>query len=115
MKLIACCGLDCGVCDMRQAAGSPGTQREFAQWFKDKLNKDVKPEDIGCTWCRGDRDGHWSPDCWILECCAVRHGLEHCSQCGEFACDRLREWARGNDRYAAAFELLRAMRESGPG
>ena len=108
-ELVACCGLDCGACDMRQAAGNPAMQREFAQWFRDNLGRDVAPSDIGCTWCRGEREGHWSADCWILQCCVDRHGRAHCSECPEFPCEKLEEWAGQNARYAAALERLRAM------
>jgi len=109
--LIACCGLDCSECDMRKAAKDPEMQRDFARWFKEKLGKDVDPADIGCTWCRGDREGHWSPDCWILECCVGTHGRENCSTCPEFPCDRLRDWAAQNERYTAALERLRRLRQ----
>ncbi len=108
--LIACCGLDCGSCDMREAASDPKKQQEFARWFKEKLGQDVRPEQIGCTWCRGDRKGHWSADCWILKCCLDEHGFDHCSDCPDFACSRLEEWAEQNNRYAAALERLRGMR-----
>lgn len=108
--MIACCGIDCGSCDMRLATGDPAKQREIAQWFKDNLNKDIRPEDVGCTWCRGEREGHWSPDCWILQCCMDRHGRQHCSECPDFICLKLRDWAAQNDRYGAALERLRRMK-----
>jgi len=108
-RLIACCGLDCTDCDMRAASTDPELQRRIAKWFEDKLGKDIPPEAIRCTWCRGERDGHWSGDCWILECCMDDRGLKHCSECPDFACDRLEEWAAQNERYAAALARLRRM------
>ncbi len=109
-ELIACCGLDCSDCDMRAAASDPEMQQEFARWFRSNLNQHVDPEDIGCTWCRGEREGHWSADCWILECCVDKHGREHCSECPDFPCSKLRDWAAQNERYAAALERLRGMK-----
>lgn len=113
-RLIGCCGLDCGECDMRQAVGNPKLQREYARWFKENLNQDVRAEKIGCTWCRGDRnpDKHWSADCWILKCCVDDHGLEYCSQCRDFACAGLEEWSGQDARYAAALNRLRQMRRA---
>ena len=108
--LVGCCGLDCSDCDMREAAGDPDKQRQFARWFKEHMGLDVAPETIGCTWCRGEREGHWSADCWILKCCADGRGLGHCSDCPDFACARLVDWAGQNDRYREALERLRRLR-----
>jgi len=109
-RLIAACGLDCTDCDMRQAATNPETQRKFAIWFKENRSLDVKPETIRCSWCKGDRSDHWSPDCWILKCCVDEKGLAHCSQCEVFPCPRLMEWSRKNDRYGQALARLSSMR-----
>jgi hypothetical protein len=95
---------------MREAAGNPEMQRQFAKWFQDNLKLDVAPEDVRCSGCRGPRATHWSPDCWILKCCADEHGRRHCSECPEFACRQLRDWAAQSPRYAAALEWLRSRR-----
>jgi hypothetical protein len=63
-----------------------------------------------CKGCHGDRSIHWSSDCWILKCCVDDHGLEHCSECDTFPCDRLVEWSGGNDSYTSALQRLRRMR-----
>ena len=34
---------------------------------------------------------HWSPDCWILECCVDKKKLEFCYECEDFPCDKLTE------------------------
>lgn len=96
---------------MRAAVGNPKLQQEFARWFRDNAGQDVRPESIGCTWCRGDRTTgrHWSHDCWILTCCVDRHGHDNCSQCSGFPCPRLKDWAGQNERYAAALDRLREM------
>jgi hypothetical protein len=111
-RLIAACGLDCTDCDMRQATTNPELQRTIARWFKEKRNRDVKPEEIHCTWCKGDRSGHWSADCWILKCCVDGKGLHYCSECPQFPCPPLGEWSRQNDRYGRAYARLLAMRSA---
>jgi putative nucleotidyltransferase with HDIG domain len=69
----------------------------------------VSAEDIRCKGCKGDRDRHWSPDCWILTCCVDERGLEFCNQCEVFPCTRLAEWASTSPRYTAALERLKRM------
>lgn len=109
-KLIACCGLDCTECDMRLAVGKPELQREIADWFRDNLHKEIDPATVGCTWCRGEREGHWSADCWILKCCVDLRGRDTCASCPEFPCPKLVDWAGQNDRYADALARLRELR-----
>lgn len=108
-EMIAACGLICHGCDMMEATTNPTLAQKIADWFKRELNEDVKAEQIHCAGCSGDREVHWSPDCWILLCCVDQKGLDHCYQCGEFPCDRLEEWAGENDRYGEALERLRTM------
>jgi hypothetical protein len=108
-RMIAVCGLDCTDCDMREATTNPELQRQHAEWFKRERGIDVEPEDIRCMGCKGDREMHRSPDCWILLCCVDRRGLDFCSECDEFPCSRLEEWAQGRGRYGAALDRLRTM------
>ncbi len=111
-QLIAACGIDCTDCDIRRAATDPELRRTIIAWFKEKRSLDVDPEAIRCTWCRGDRSGHWSPDCWILRCCVDEKRLAHCSQCADFPCPRLVEWSQQNEGYGRAFARLQAMRSA---
>jgi hypothetical protein len=111
-RMIAVCGLDCTDCDMREATTNPQLQRRHADWFRQELGQDVKPEDIHCAGCKGDRSMHWSADCWILQCCVDSRGLEFCSECDEFPCPRLEEWAKGSMRYGRALDRLRAMKNA---
>lgn len=101
-----CCGLDCSTCNLRDAAANPEKQRQFACWFREHLKIEVEPESVRCCGCRGQRAEHWSPDCWILNCCVDYHGRKFCSDCPEFPCRQLRDWAAQGPRFAAAFEWL---------
>ncbi|HQJ57363.1 MAG TPA: DUF3795 domain-containing protein [Caldisericia bacterium] len=76
---------------MLQATNNPEIAKKIADWFKEKRNEKVKIEDIHCLGCRGDRKMHWSPDCWILECCVDKKKLEFCYECEDFPCDKLTE------------------------
>jgi hypothetical protein len=108
---IGACGLDCGACDILAAADDLQIAEGIAQWFRKERSLDLDPRDIGCGGCRGTRNGHWSPGCWILKCCVDDKGLEYCSECDSFPCDKLREWSEKNERYGRALERLRQMRQ----
>jgi hypothetical protein len=68
-----------------------------------------------CPGCHGDRTAHWSPDCWILQCCVDQKGLRHCSECPDFPCERLVAWSESDDWYSRAFARLRRMHSRAAG
>lgn len=108
-KMIAVCGLECHKCDIREATNDPKVAGEIVDWFKKELNQAVKPEDIHCMGCKGDRAKHWSADCWILRCCVDDKGLEYCYECDEFPCQKLTQWSKSSERYKEALDRLRRM------
>lgn len=108
-QFIGACGIDCSTCDIFEASSEPAIARKIADWFKTTMNQEIKPEDIFCEGCKGDRNRHWSADCWILKCCVDTKGLEHCNQCDEFLCDRLEKWALTDVGYMSALEYLKGL------
>jgi hypothetical protein len=110
-EMIAVCGLECHRCDILRATDDKKIAQETVDWFKRELNQDIKLEDVHCMGCREDRAKHWSPDCWILHCCADQKGLEYCYQCGEFPCQKLTEWSKSSERYKQALNRLRHLSE----
>lgn len=113
-SMIAPCGLDCSKCDIFTAQGDPETMRRIIGWFEAKRNMKLREEDIKCGGCPGDRAKHWSPDCWILKCTVDGRGLRHCSECKEFPCAKLEEWATDNAGYRQALERLKRMLQRSP-
>lgn len=111
-QMIAVCGLQCHKCDILEATNNPRIAQEIADWFKKERNEDVKVENIRCMGCKGDRAGHWSPDCWILQCCVDKWGLDFCHQCDDFPCDRLTQWSKGSERYGEALDRLKGMKKA---
>jgi len=116
MAEIAVCGLDCGACDIRQAPFDPAAAERIVAWFRERkwLSEEdgidaVLERSMYCRGCHGDRTVHWSPECPILTCCVDEQGLEFCSQCETFPCERLTERAQGNERYARALQRLQQM------
>jgi len=107
--VIGACGIVCDECDIHRAAEDASLAKEIAARFQQRLGTEVAAEDIRCEGCKGARDRHWSPDCWILKCCVDERGLEFCYQCEDFPCPRLAEWASTSPRYTAALERLKKM------
>ncbi len=116
-RMIGACGLDCGSCKIRLAPTDPLAAEAIVKWFRRQgwLSDgegiaEVIERKMYCTGCLGDRDTHWSADCWILQCCVDRRGHRHCSECEAFPCARLVDWAEQDERYRAALARLREMR-----
>jgi hypothetical protein len=85
---------------------------KVAGWFKEHEAAEIKPDDVRCLGCKGDRAQHWSADCWILECCVDKKGLQFCYQCQDFPCGKLSEWAEEDKRYKEALSRLRERKGS---
>jgi hypothetical protein len=116
-ELIAACGLDCGACDIRRVPTDPGAARRIVTWFQQmgwlKPHEGVDEiieRGMYCTGCRGSREVHWSPTCWILRCCVNDRRLAFCAECDAFPCQRLMTWAEESKRYAQALARLWRMR-----
>ena len=109
-ELTGACGLDCKECDIRWASDNPELAAKIADWLHQHGYPHVRPEHVHCSGCKGDRAKHWSADCWILECCVDRNGLQFCYQCRDFPCSRLEEWAKGDRRYEKALSQLKEMK-----
>ncbi len=110
-SMIAPCGIDCSLCDIRRAKSEPELMEKILVWFKNERKLDLKPEQITCDGCLGDRSHHWSADCGILKCSVDEHKLQSCSDCGEFPCERLEKWTKGDAGYAKALGRLKEMRK----
>ena len=118
---IAVCGLDCTDCPLCWADRDVEAAQRLVAWFRDEgwLDEDEGAAEVMqrgpyCRGCRGDRAAHWSPDCWILHCRDDEKGLNFCSACDAFPCDRLRTWTQQNPRYTKALGRLQRMAEDSP-
>jgi len=99
------------------APTDPEAARVVVAWFKQQgwLSEaegmaEVLERGMFCTGCLGNRETHWSSDCWILACCVDQRGHSNCSECENFACDRLVAWSGQDESYSAALARLRELR-----
>lgn len=117
--MIAACGLDCSKCDIRKIPTDTEAANRMVAWFRqmewleeNEGVSEVIERSMYCEGCHGDRSLHWSPDCWILKCSVDERGLQYCSQCDDFPCVRLEQWAEERPEYGEALDRLRSMDES---
>jgi len=117
--MMAACGLLCGSCPIRRVQFDNDSAKKDIEWYREmgwlSENEDVEAairKGLYCDGCLRDRTRHWSPDCWILGCCADDRGLEYCSHCHDFPCAKLVEWSEQNDRYRDAFGRLEKLANS---
>jgi len=117
---MAVCGLQCRECDVYLVTSDDNAAKSVCSWFREmgwlkegETMADFLSKAPYCTGCRGDREKHWSPDCQILLCCVDGKGLDNCSECSDFPCDKLENRAGEDDRYAEALETLKGMRIDG--
>jgi len=118
LHLIGACGLDCGECEIRRMPFDDRAAKVVISWFRregwlesDQGVAEALERGMVCEGCRGSRERHWSPDCWILHCCAEKRGLKYCSECSRFPCQRLLDWAEGGEVYGEALERLQFMQD----
>lgn len=73
---IGCCGIDCGLCPRFYTKG-----------------------ESACPGCGGPgfRDKH--PSCGFVTCCAIKKGLEVCSECAGYPCNRFDAEKEGLDSF----------------
>ncbi len=105
--LFGACGLDCSKCEIYAATKNRVLAEQLANWMQKVNNLYVDPRDVRCKGCRGDRECHWSANCWILQCCIDEKGLDFCNECHEFPCERLVEWSKKDKRYMEALSWLK--------
>ncbi len=83
-KLIAPCGLYCGVCAVLIA------HRDNNQKFKERLTQvyGVSPYEIKCEGCLSENLFFYCSNCPIRDC-ALSKGFEGCHQCDGFPCEHI--------------------------
>ena len=112
-QLIACCGLDCKICDARIATlTNNNALREKTAALWTKLNGvTITPEMINCTGCR--IDGAKTPFCDKLcsvHNCVREKGLDTCADCAQM--DTCQELGHITSNNPSAMENLKLLHRS---
>ena len=97
---IACCGLDCGVCDARIATvtNNQALKEKTAKLWSNLNHTQITADMIHCTGCRVE--GAKTPYCDFIcpiRKCAAEKNADTCADCGSFeSCERLSTIISGN-------------------
>ncbi len=112
--MIGVCGLNCARCDIYRAShGDDEGRLAIQRQFKEKRGLEVPLDKIGCDGCRCPPEKNWSDDC-AMQRCATEKGHIHCSECGDFVCDKLKAFAAdGSENHMKTVENLKEMRHLG--
>jgi hypothetical protein len=90
--IIACCGIDCGLCPRYYTQG------------KSK-----------CPGCLGENFFEKHPSCSIVTCCVKRNGFETCAECSQFPCEKIRRWDTADSfvTHKKSLENLKLIKDMG--
>ncbi len=85
-KLLAPCGLYCGICPVYTASREedPRSRRRLAECLG------CAPEDLACDGCLSDNPSPMCRNCRLRDC-AVSRGLSGCHLCPDFPCSIINE------------------------
>ena len=111
-KIIAYCGLDCGICPAYVATindDNDARAKVAEQWGKE-FGMEIKPEDVNCDGCLS-KDGRKIGYCNVCEIrqCGVAKAVENCAHCEDYSCEKITAF---HAQAAAAKETLDAVRNS---
>jgi hypothetical protein len=93
-KMIGVCGIVCTECPAYQAtqADDDDLRAKTAEEWSQMYGADIKTEHINCDGCTTPgRKIHHCSEC-EMRACGIAKGLENCSQCTEYACDKLEDF-----------------------
>jgi hypothetical protein len=107
--MIAYCGLDCGKCRAFNATQTRDVERkkEIAKEWTKGLNVEFKPEDINCKGCMSDTLSGWCTKICRIRPCAEEREVKTCAHCGDYPCEKLKEFLSNEPEAAATLEEIR--------
>ena len=112
--MIACCGLDCSLCEayMATKADDDARRAQVAKEWSVLYNTDIQPGHICCDGCRAGGRLFFYCDtmCEIRRCC-MENDLANCAECVDYPCDILRGFIKIAPEAGKALEQLRAELE----
>ena len=80
---IGCCGIDCGLCP-----------------------RFISKSDSACPGCGATEFYAKHPTCGLLTCCVKKNGLEVCSQCNAYPCNRFDSEKNGCDSFVTHLKVF---------
>lgn len=94
-EMLTLCGDNCLECPRYNARTEEELRNTAELWYRigwrDTM---VSNEEIRCTGCSSHKNCTYH----IVECTAA-HGVDKCSKCGEFPCEKIRDMLRRSKEY----------------
>jgi hypothetical protein len=115
-EVIAYCGLICQGCPIRLATSEEDDEKkhkmriDIANQIQEHYGQECTPEDVtDCDGCKSDTGRIFSEcmKCHIRRC-AIEKGLENCAHCGEYACDKLKEFFVKDQEAKTRLDFIRS-------
>ncbi|MHB9034509.1 MAG: DUF3795 domain-containing protein [Anaerolineae bacterium] len=110
MKVLGCCGLECGACEAylaTQANDREALEAVAAKWSK-MYNAEMAADSLWCDGCtsRTRVAGGWPEKCPVRNC-ALGRGLANCGACPDYGCATMEQFIGGSAESRANFEAMR--------
>jgi len=108
-ELIAYCGLYCGACSFKVAFDE--NDRSHIENMPEKYDK---YRNLPLEFCPGCRLENQCGKCDIKDC-AEHKGVQYCSQCNEFPCQKLEDFNNdGIPHHSESISNLQQIKQMGP-
>ena len=90
--ILSYCGMRCDLClaYLPNVTAHPENRQSLSDGWHQYFGFHIPPEEIHCHGCRSTAKETLDKDCPVRPC-AIERELEHCAQCDDYSCDRLRE------------------------
>lgn len=84
------CGYRCDLCLAYKpnVAANPSNPRKLSEGWRKYFDIHLDPSEICCDGCMADNPRLIDQSCPVRPC-VIERGLDNCSQCEEYVCDRL--------------------------
>jgi hypothetical protein len=94
-RLLAPCGLYCGVCGVYYATRDNNTKflEKLLDFYRETIpgSDNLTIEDLKCEGCLSDMTSLFCSECKIKKCVA-EFGFEGCHQCSDFPCKHIEDF-----------------------
>lgn len=91
-EMLSRCCFRCDLClAWRPNIERDDRRRELSDAWFEYFGFRVQPEEIECDGCTADPQAKTQDSCCPVRPCVLERGLENCSVCSDYPCDRIRE------------------------
>lgn len=108
--MIAYCGLNCSKCEAYMATQENNDQKrdETAKKWSKLYGAEINPSQINCNGCKSESERFFHcASCDIRQCCLSK-GVDNCSVCGEYICEKLSNFIKFAPEAGAGLENIRS-------